>query len=177
MALLDRAFPGEGWDRPAHRVGEYVATRRDEVEEEGLREPDHWASYGLATLAPTGLTESEVEYARWLAGYFGYLIRYESQHEGTALNRLSESGSSLGTDGEAAAALWRLAAAEPRLGDLHGRLGDRVSCNAGVLVDRQVSPDEENRLARGAWFDDGYTQMDDQQHAIAALLGAHEVLR
>jgi hypothetical protein len=46
-----------------------------------------------------------------------------------------------------------------------------------VLVDRQVSGDEENRLARGAWFDDGYTQMDDQQHAIAALLGAREVLR
>jgi hypothetical protein len=176
MALLERAFPSQGWDEPAHRVADYLATRRDEVEG-GFREPDHWAAYGLAELEPTGLTATEVEYARWLAGYFGYLIRYESQHEGSALNRLSESGSSLGTDGEAAAALWRLAGAEPRLADLHRRLGDRVSCNAGVLVDRQVSPDEENRLARGAWFDDGYTQMDDQQHAIAALLGAREVLR
>ena len=176
MALLDRNFPGEGWDRPAHRVADYLATRRDEVEG-GLREPDHWAAYGLATLAPSGLTGTEVEYARWLAGYFGYLIRYESQHEGSALNQLSESGASLGTDGEAAAALWRLAGIDPRLGDLRGRLADRVSCEAGILVDRQVSPRHRNRLARGAWFDDGYTQMDDQQHAIAALLGAHEVLR
>ena len=176
MALLDRAFPAEGWGPPAHRVAEYLATRRDEVEG-GFREPDHWAAYGLATLAPSGLTATEVEYARWLAGYFGYLIRYESQHQGSALNQLSESGASLGTDGEAAAALWRLAGTEPRLADLRGRLGDRVSCLAGVLVDLQVSAHDRNRLSRGAWFADGYTQMDDQQHAIAALLGAHEVLR
>jgi hypothetical protein len=176
MALLDRTFRGEGWDRSAHRVADYLATRRDEVEG-GFREPDHWAAYGLAALAPSGLTGTEVEYARWLAGYFGYLIRYESQHQGSALNRLSESGASLGTDGEAAAALWRLAGTEPRLADLRERLGDRVTCEAGVLVDRQVRPTAPNPLARGAWFADGYTQMDDQQHAIAALLGAREVLR
>jgi hypothetical protein len=175
MALLDRAFPAQRWDRHAHQVAEYLATRRDEVEG-GLREPDHWAAYGLATLASSGLTATEVEYARWLAGYFGYLIRYESQHQGSALNQLSESGASLGTDGEAAAALWRLAGTDPRLADLRERLGDRVSCSAGILVDRQASPSHPDRLARGAWFDDGYTQMDDQQHAIAALLGAHEVL-
>ena len=176
MALLHRAFPAQGWERPAHRTAEYLATRRDEVEG-GFRQPDHWAAYGLATLAPSGLSETEVEYARWLAGYFGFLIRYESQHEGSALNRLSESAASLGTDGEAAAALWRLAGAEPRLGDLRGKLAERVGCNAGTLVERQTRPTHPNRLARGAWFDDGYTQMDDQQHAIAALLGAHEVLR
>ena len=176
LALLDRAFPRQEWDRPAHRVAEYLATRRDEVEG-GFRQPDHWAAYGLAALAPSGLTETEVEYARWLAGYFGYLTRYESQHQGSPLNQLSESGASLGTDGEAAAALWRLAGTDPRLADLRERLGDRVSCLAGILVDRQVGAEHPNRLARGAWFADGYTQMDDQQHAIAALLGAHEVLR
>ena len=176
MALLHRAFPADGWERPAHRTAEYIATRRDEVEG-GLRQPDHWAAYGLATLAPSGLTEPEVEYARWLAGYFGYLIRYESQHQDSPLNRLSESGASLGTDGEAAAALWRLAGTAPRLGDLRGRLGERVACNAGILVDRQAGARNPNPLVRGAWFDDGYTQMDDQQHAIAALLDAHEVMR
>jgi hypothetical protein len=30
---------------------------------------------------------------------------------------------------------------------------------------------------RGAWFQDDYTQMDDQQHAISALLGALPSLR
>ena len=176
MALLERAFPGRGWERSAHRTAEYLATRRDEVEG-GFRQPDHWAAYGLATLSPSGLTASEVTYARWLAGYFGYLIRYESQHEGSALNGLSESGASLGTDGEAAAALWRLAGDDPRLGDLRARLGERVACNAGGLVDRQADPRGPGRLVRGAWFDDDYTQMDDQQHAIAALLGAREALR
>jgi hypothetical protein len=176
MALLHRAFPAQGWERPAHRTAEYIATRRDEVEG-GLRQPDHWAAYGLATLAPSGLSATEVEYARWLAGYFGYLIRYESQHEGGALNQLSESGASLGTDGEAAAALWRLAGTERGLADLRPSLAERVGCSAGILVDRQAGRRDPDRLARGAWFDDDYTQMDDQQHAIAALLGAHEVLR
>ena len=53
MALLERAFPSEGWDEPAHRVADYLATRRDEVEG-GFREPDHWAAYGLAELGPPG---------------------------------------------------------------------------------------------------------------------------
>jgi hypothetical protein len=176
MALLHRAFPGARWERPAHRTAEYLATRRDEVEG-GLRQPDHWAAYGLAALAPSGLSATEVTYARWLAGYFGYLIRYESQNQDSPLNLLSESGASLGTDGEAAAALWRLASAEPRLGDLRARLGERVGCSAGILVERQSSPRDPNPLVRGAWFDDGYTQMDDQQHAVAALLGAQETLR
>jgi hypothetical protein len=175
MALLHGAFPAHGWERPAHRTAEYLATRRDEVEG-GFRQPDHWAAYGLATLAPSGLSAAEAEYARWLAGYFGYLIRYESQHEGSALNGLSESGASLGTDGEAAAALWRLAGTDPRLADLRPRLSERVRCSAGTLVHRQASPGDPNPLVRGAWFDDDYTQMDDQQHAIAALLGAHEVM-
>ncbi len=176
MALLDAAFPGRGWGRRAHRTAAYLATRRDQVEG-GFRQPDHWAAYGLAALAPSGLTDTEVGYARWLAGYFGYLVRYESQHEGGALNQLSESGASLGTDGEAAAALWRLAGADTRLADLRNPLAERVGCEAGILVQRQAAAGGGNPLVRGAWFDDGYTQMDDQQHAISALLGAEQVVR
>jgi hypothetical protein len=175
-ALLNQAFPGEGWDRAAHQVAEYLATRRDEVEG-NFRQPDHWAAYGLAALAPAGLTDVEVDYARWLAGYFGYLIRYESQNQRSALNRLTESGASLGTIGEASAALWRLAGEEPRLADLRERLGARIRSLAGVLVDQQVGYEDSDPRARGAWFADDYTQMDDQQHAIAAMIGAEEVLR
>src|ERR687886_432055 len=57
LALLNRVLPGEGWDRPAHRVAAYLATRRDVAEGYATRQPDHWASYGLAELAPAGLTE------------------------------------------------------------------------------------------------------------------------
>jgi hypothetical protein len=177
LALMRGTFPGEGWERPAHRVAGYLATRRDEAEGHSIRQADHWAAYGLAALAPVGLTDTEAGYARWLAGYFGFLIRFDSQHTGRPLNPLSESGAALGTTGEATAALWRLAGIDPRLADLRDELGDRSACLAGILIDRQVAPASANPRARGAWFANGDTQMDDQQHAVAALLGASEALR
>jgi hypothetical protein len=177
LALMRRTFPGEGWGPPARRVAAYLATRRDRAEGYSIRQADHWAAYGLATLGNLGLTETEADYARWLAGNFGFQIRFESQHGGGIFNPFGQSGSRLGTLGEATASLWRLAAEDPRLADLRGDLGDRVSCLGGILVERQEAPADPNPRARGAWFAGGYTQMDDQQHAIAALLGAHEVVR
>jgi hypothetical protein len=177
LALMSDAFPGEGWERPAHRVADYLATRRDRAEGHAVRQADHWAAYGLAALAPRGLTDVEAGYARWLAGYFGFLVRLESQRVGRPLNPFSESGASLGTVGEGTTALWRLAAQDARLADLRDDLGERSACLAGILVDRQVAPSSPDPRARGAWFADGYTQMDDQQHAVAALLGSLEALR
>jgi hypothetical protein len=174
LALLRGAFPEEGWERPAHRVAGYLATRRDEAEGHSVRQADHWAAYGLAELAPAGLTDVEAGYARWLAGYFGFLVRLESQRVSRPLNPFSESGASLGTVGEATAALRRLAGEDPRLADLREVLGERSACITGILLDRQAVPANENPRARGAWFDEGYTQMDDQQHAVAALLGSRE---
>jgi hypothetical protein len=177
LALMNRAFPGEGWERPAHRVADYLATRRDAAEGHAVRQADHWAAYGLAALAPAGLTDVEAGYARWLAGYFGFLVRLESQRVGRPLNPFPESGAALGTVGEGTTALWRLAGEDVRLADLRDDLGDRSACMAGILMERQVAPSSPNPRARGAWFADGYTQMDDQQHAVAALLGALEALR
>jgi hypothetical protein len=177
LALLNRIFPGEGWERPAHQLAGYVATKRDVAEGYSTHQPDHWASYGLAELAPTGLTTAEVAYARRLAGYFGYEIRFESQHTGRPLNMFTESGADLGVVGEGSAALWRLAGEDRRLADLRPQLAERIACLTGTTVRRQVSPSNPDPLLRGAWFLHGYTQMDDQQHAIGALLGAEEVLR
>jgi hypothetical protein len=178
LALLHRTSPRTGWARHAHDIAAYLATRRDRAEGYAYRQADHWAAYGLAELAPAGLTEAEAEYGRWLAGYFSFLIRFESQQTGRLLDDLVEGGGALGTTGEGAVALWRLAGEDPRLADLRGELGDRITCLAGIIVDQQVGPAETaNPLERGAWFADRYTQMDDQQHAIAALLGASEVLR
>lgn len=177
LALMQRAFPAAGWALPAHRVAGYLATRRDEAEGYSFRQPDHWAAYGLAELAPHGLTDVEAEYARWLAGYFGFLVRFESQERPSLIDPVVKSGAELGTVGEGTAALWRLSGIDPRLADLRPELGSRVSCLGGIIVDRQVAPTEPNPRARGAWFADGYTQMDDQQHAVAALLGAGLVLR
>jgi hypothetical protein len=177
LALMRRTFPGDGWGPPAHRVADYLATRRDAAEGYSSRLADHWAAYGLEALGPGLLTDTEAGYARWLAGYFGFLVRLESQHTGRILNPFAESGAELGTIGEATAALWRLTREDPRLSDLRGDLADRISCLGGILVDLQDPATDPDPRARGAWFADGYTQMDDQQHALAALIGASEVLR
>lgn len=176
LALMAREFPGEGWEAPAHRIVDYIATRRDRVEGNSYRPSDHWAAYGLEALrAADGLTPVEIGYARWLAGYFGWLVRYESQHVGRTF-AFSESGASLGTVGEGTAALWRLSGAEPRLADLRKALGERSVCLGGILLARQAVGAADPR-ERGAWFAGGYTQMDDQQHAIAALIGTGQALR
>jgi hypothetical protein len=177
LALLNRAFPDEGWDRAAHRVAGYLATRRDVAEGYATRQPDHWASYGLAELAPFGLTDVEAGYVRRLAGYFGYEMRFVAQHTGRPLNPFAESGADLGVVGEGATALWRAAGEDGRLADLRGPLGERIGCLAGITVGRQTPAGDPNSRARGAWFLHGYTQMDDQQHAMGALLGALQVMQ
>ena len=177
LALMRRVFPGGGWGPPAHRIADYLATRRDAAEGYSIRQADHWAAYGLAALGPSRLNDVETEYARWLAGYFGFLVRFESQHTGGILNPVVESGASLGTIGEASAALWRLSAEDPPMANLREDLGERITCLGGILVERQTPVTDPDTRARGAWFADGYTQMDDEQHALASLIGVREVLR
>ena len=177
LALMDATFPGEGWDAYAHRIAAYLATERDEAEGYPFRQPDHWAAYGLAELARSGLTDTEAEYARWLAGYFGFLVRFDSQHVGRPFGGALGAGADLGVVGEGTAALWRAASVDPRLADLREDLATRVGCEAGILVERQTPATNPNPSERGAWFHDAYTQMDDQQHAIAALIAAQQVLR
>src|SRR5918996_2927018 len=77
LALLHRAFPNEGWGEAANRVGAYLATSRDEVEDHWPAIPDHWAAYGAAeTVAfpergALPLTEPERDYALRQAELFG----------------------------------------------------------------------------------------------------------
>ena len=172
LALVDRVFPREGWDRPARRLARYVATRRDDVEGYTLMFPDHWAAYGLAELG--GLGAPELAYARRLAASFGLSSRAESQSGPDGLRRLFRgepaSGAGLGTIGEGLAQLRRLAREDGRLGDLAAPLDRRLRCTAGRIVERQERTG--GSLVRGAWFaEDGTTRMDDQQHALSALLG------
>jgi hypothetical protein len=186
LALVNRLFPGEGWERPARRLARYVATRRDDVEGYVLTSPDHWAAYALADLGPELLGEPEIAYARRLAGAFGLVSRVESQSGEEGLRRVFRgepaSGAGLGSIGEGLAGLWRLSEADPRLGDLSADLAERLRCTAGRTVARQVTAAEAARLprpelARGAWFsEDGYTQMDDQRHPLAALLATLPLL-
>jgi hypothetical protein len=182
LARLHRAFPAAGWDEPARKVGNYVATRRDHDERRFPYLSDHWSAYALDEMARwpgETLDDAEVAYARRLAGILGVQVRYESQRRPEGLARLVRGpfapGSGLGTLGEGLAALERLGTADPRIEPLRGPIAVRSDCVAGLLVERQVSARQAAAmprpgLARGAWFHEGVTRMDDQQHAISALL-------
>lgn len=192
LGLLHRELPDAGFGTVADRVGRYLATERDEAEGWFPDISDHWAAYGLATQAQwpeplegPGGAEARRAYALRQAGLAGFQVRWESQRTGTAANELVRGGptlgAGLGTLGEQLAGLWRLADHDPALADLRDPLAARAGCVAGMLVERQVSPDEaaatpEPDRVRGAWLHRGVTQMDDQQHALSALLSAEPIM-
>ena len=186
LSGLHRLFPAGTWGAAADRIGAYLATQRDQREDYWPPIADHWAAYGLAETvrftdrpADRPLTPDEVAYARRQAELFGSQVRWVSQRFGTwgALVRGPHvpRGGGYGVIGEGLTGLWRVAQAEPRLADLRTQIGERAVCDAGLAIRAQASPGEAARFAApsrvaGAWFRDGVTRMDDQQHALAALL-------
>lgn len=181
LAMLDTRFPGEGWGEAAVLTLDYMNLRRDRDEGRISRLPDHWAAYTLEALRPDLLTDERAGYARQLAGYFGIRLRFESQRTGEGLNLLTRwypgPPAGVGTAGEGLGALWRLSLRDDRLADLQQNMEERLRCTAGFMTERQAVPtgdDPRPELVEGAWFYRGYTQMDDQQHVISALLAALE---
>ncbi len=185
LTLLDEAFPGEGWGEAALSTLEFMATDRLRVEGGLSQIPDHWAAYTLESLAPDLRDEGTIEYARKLAGYFGVRLRFESQRRGAGVNLWLRwypgPPAGVGTAGEGMGALWRLSLSEEGLADLRPNMEERLVCMAGTMVSRQATAEEAAAYARpdlvqGAWFYRGYTQMDDEQHVILALLAALPLL-
>ncbi|MPY94073.1 MAG: hypothetical protein GEV08_13725 [Acidimicrobiia bacterium] len=186
LSRLAGEFPEAGFGEVAGRVGRYLAGQRDEVE--GWFPPiaDHWGAYGLneqAQLpvgAPGRLGEGDLEnYAERVASLVGVQVRYESQRTDSLPSRFTRGrrtlGAGLGTLGEALGNLVPVAAARPDLAELREPIEERAECVAGMLLERQTSAEEAAALpdpgqAEGAWFQFGVTQMDDQQHALSALL-------
>jgi hypothetical protein len=175
LALLDRVFPGEGWGEAAARTVDYMATDRNVVEGHLASLPDHWAAYTISELRPDLLTDDRIEYARRLSGYFGVRLRFEAQRRGSGINLWLRwypgPPAGVGTAGEGIGALWDLSEREPRLADIRPGVSEVLECMAGYQHERQVLGD--SRVEEyGAWFYRGYTQMDDQQHVLSALLAA-----
>ncbi|MDQ2649212.1 MAG: hypothetical protein M3Z03_06635 [Actinomycetota bacterium] len=180
-----RVEPDGPWAAAAERISRYLVDRN---QAEG-RLPflgDHWAGYGLDELTAVAgpRSEDELVFARTNASLFDMSIRFESQNTGRGLIRLTRGepslGAGVGTLGEGAGGLQRLAEQDDRLADLREPLRHTVGCVAGVLVDRQmteadVGDGETGHRVVGAWFRDGRTQLDDQQHALSALLAAGRV--
>jgi small neutral amino acid transporter SnatA (MarC family) len=185
LASLHRAFPEEGWGEAADRIGTYLATSRDEVEDHWPPIPDHWAAYGQAETVEfpdrgrPPLTEDELDYARRQAESFGFQARYLGQlfgpWGGLVRGNYEPRGGWYGVVGEALTGWWLTAQAEPRLADLRDPVAERATCVAGLAVDEQSDREDAAKATRperveGAWFVDGETRMDDQQHALAGLL-------
>jgi small neutral amino acid transporter SnatA (MarC family) len=182
LARLHRAFPDEDWGKAADRIGAYLATARDEAEDHWPPIPDHWAGYGLAetvTFPERGrppLTEPELAYARRQAELFGAQARWVQQRfgpwGGVVRGAPVPRGGGYGVIDEAFTGLWRTVRAEPRLAGMRDPIAERATCIAGLAVRAQSADADARRPARveGAWFRDGETRMDDQQHALAGLL-------
>jgi hypothetical protein len=187
LTRMHRQFPDAGWDAPARRIAHYLATERDDAEDRFPDVPDHWASYGLAEMAHwPGLDEGVAldgdlrAYATHLAELESMQIRWDSQRTNSTFSRLTRGqqalGAGVGSIGEALSQLWRTPGL--RTATVHERAG----CAVGVLVDRQVRADDAARypdppLVQGAWLHGGVTQIDDQQHALSALLDVLDNIR
>lgn len=192
LARLHLAFPDEGWGKVADRIGAYLATTRDKAEHHWPALPDHWVGYGLADTVEfpergrQPLTEDELHYARRQAELFGVQVRWISQRFGPwgGLVRGSDTfrGGAYGVIGEGLTGLWLTARKEPRLADLRGQVAERATCIAGLSVNAQADAEDAAHAAsparvEGAWFHNGETRMDDQQHALAALLRTIPIVR
>jgi len=186
LAIMHSLFPGEGWDQPVRSVARYLSLFRDEVENQKFPPwADQWAAYGLAEMRTWPIDDDNARYARSLAERFGFLVRIDSRRTGGEVSDLLRGpqarGAGLGTWVEALDSLWLLASADARLAPGREKIADRAICSAGLLLERQVTPQEsleyrEPGIARGAWFTDGITRMDDQQHALSGLIAAVPIL-
>ena len=187
LTLLHRAFPDGGYGDAAERIAHYIATERREVEGFQPDVPDHWAAYGFAVMTTWPdweLPDEYLPYVRRQAGLQSLQIRYESQRTNSLFSYRTRGrqtlGAGLGTIGEALSNWETVAAATPALADIREPLVERARCVGGALVDRQTGPDDvaaddDESVVLGAWFQFDVTQMDDQQHALSALLGAAEL--
>jgi hypothetical protein len=148
------------------RVGDYLPLR-DELEDFEPPVSDHWGAYAYDSLGLDRMTSVQVAHAKRVADLIGLQVRGESTRWRGGLISVIRgghaSGSGVGTLGEGGAALLRLFGED----ELPG-MAERLRCNSGMLVERQADD--------GAWYRDGVTRMDDQQHSISALLAALPVL-
>ncbi len=157
LARLHRLFPDEGFGEVADRIGNYLATERDDVEDYWPPIPDHWAAYGLAeTVAvprarpsrarsptpssPTPAARPGCSAAR-CAGSASRPGRGAPLVRGTRVPR----GGGYGVVGEALTGLWRVAEADDRLADLHGPVAERAMCIAGLAIEVQSGAAEASR--------------------------------
>ena len=124
------------------------------------------------------LTAEHLAFIRKQMGFQSMQIRWESQRTGGWWSHHTRGrhalGAGVGTVGEALDHWLIVATRVPALNRHVDALHERAACTAGVLINRQAISDAAEE--HGAWFQFGVTQMDDQQHALSALLYAGPTL-
>ena len=172
LSVLEPMFPDRGYGAAAQRILRYLATERDDAEEQFPMLSDHWASYGLVAMgeweSPPVLDAAGRAWIERQLGLFGVQVRYESQRqEGiTTLTRGAVAmPGGLGTLGEGLGNLARVVADRAPVVDGEAdsgpavapalaadvevdaeALSERQACAAGMLIERQVrSPDRYPR--------------------------------
>ncbi|MEO6197056.1 MAG: hypothetical protein ABIP58_03000, partial [Dehalococcoidia bacterium] len=136
LALTHEALPDPVLEEAAWRALDFITLRRDIVEDVKFPPlPDQWAAYGLSEMADWGLTDQQAAYSQRLAGRFGFLVRIESQRQGSWYGRMLKGGdvraSGVGTWTEALSGLWRISVRDERLSDSRDRIKERLICVAG----------------------------------------------
>ena len=145
---MHRLFPDEGWGETADRIGNYLATSRDEVEGYWPPLPDHWTAYGLAETVEfperdpeRPLTDAELEHARRQAGPVrqpGPLGQPAGRAVGSAVRgSFTPRGGGYGVVGEALTGLWLAAEADARLDGIRAPVAERAACIAALAMDAQ----------------------------------------
>lgn len=186
LARMHLAFPDDGWGEIADRMLHYMATVRDDAEEVWPPLADHWSGYGLAATAsyperPNGepLTDAELDFVRRQGGLIGQRVRSISQRFGpwgvAVRGTFTPRGGGYGVFGEGLTGLWRASLLDERLTPERATLAERAVCIAGLAIEAQVTAAEaaeypDPTKVAGAWFIDDTTRMDDQQHAVSALM-------
>jgi hypothetical protein len=192
LARLHLTFPREGWGRVADRIGAYLATKRDDVEDYFPPIEDHWAAYGLSStvLFPERgrppLTADELHYAAarrsCSAGRPAGSARGWGRGARSCAGPARAPRRRLRRDGRRLTGLWRTALRDPRLADLRGPMAERPPAWRALPSTPNRTPPRAAReknpsRVEGAWFRDGETRMDDQQHALSALLRTQAIVR
>ena len=124
----------------ADRIGTYIATSRDDVEDHWPPIPDHWAAYGMAETVHfpergrPPLSEAEVDYARRQAELVGVQVRWVSQRfgpwGGVVRGSYTPRGGGYGVISEALTGWWLTAQEDRRLADLRAPIAERATCIA-----------------------------------------------
>jgi hypothetical protein len=187
LAMLQNMFPDDNWKGNALTALDYLTTRRDVAEGVDFPPlPDQWTAMAIGEMASWGLTDQQADYARKLSARFGILVRTEAQRQGSWYGLLARGrharGAGAGTWIEGITGLWNAAQQDQRLADLSEPLRERATCMSGIMATNQVTPAEaadygHPDIAEGAWFSQGATRMDDQQHALSGLLQTLEIIR